>query len=211
MSRGLLGRLRGDRRGVVALEFAIVVPMWIIILVGFSELYLYMRAVAVIERTSATVADLLARRQTLGDCGLTDDSAYLGTYFEVAERVAAPLPLSTRGEVIAAGVVDSGNGPTIAWQRRSETQLNESSSLGRDGGPASLPATQGKVPNPAVAGDTLIVAQVLYRFDPFEGVRFALPGVPGEVTIRRISYARARFGALGAITPIPGCTAPATL
>ncbi|HTH16736.1 MAG TPA: TadE/TadG family type IV pilus assembly protein [Magnetospirillum sp.] len=207
----MIRRLRGDRRGVAALEAALIFPIAVIILVGFTEMYFYMRAVNIVERTSVTVADLLARRQTLLDCAQTTDSAYLGTYFHIGEIVAQPLVMATNGQIVAAAVIDTGAGPTIAWQRRSPFSVDTGSPIGTDGAAAKLPVTTVAVPNPALNGDTLIVASVAYRFRPFEGVRVLLPSLPGEVMIVRTAYARARFGALGALPGQPGCTASPSL
>ncbi len=58
---GALGGAGGDRRGSVAIEFALAMPVLILILLGCIDVGRLVLAHQKAERTAATVADLVAR------------------------------------------------------------------------------------------------------------------------------------------------------
>lgn len=194
-----------NRRGSVSLEVALLFPLAVMVLVGFSEMYFYVRAAAIIERVAFSVADSVAKRVALTDCTLETDSSFLGTHMLMAEVTAQPLNLAQSGQVIVSAVVDNGGNPNVIWQRRSTYTLNKASVLGKEGQQAILPKN---VVVAAVAGtqpDTLVVVEVFYRFQPFSGIRTLLPTLPLDVTLTRQAYARARVGSLANLGVQNGC------
>ena len=199
------------RRGSVAVETALMLPLVALVLGGFTELYFYARAVAIVERAAFTVADSVAKQVTLSECAEETSSTFLGTHMLTAKVTAQPLQMATSGQVIVSGVIDKDGKPVVAWQRRSTFTQNKSSSLGKTGAQPALP---GGIVVAAIAGtqaDTLISAEVFYKFEPFAGTRTFLPDLPGSVTITRQAFARARVGSLanlatggcGAALPAP--------
>lgn len=194
-----------NRRGSVSLEVALLFPLAVMVLVGFSEMYFYVRAAAIIERVAFSVADSVAKRVALTDCTLETDSSFLGTHMLMGEVTAQPLNLAQSGQVIVSAVVDNGGNPNVIWQRRSTYTLNKTSVLGKEGQQAILPKN---VVVAAVAGtqpDTLVVVEVFYRFQPFSGIRTLLPTLPLDVTLTRQAYARARVGSLANLGAQNGC------
>lgn len=195
-----------DRRASVALEVALLFPIAVILLVGFTELYFYVRTVAIVERVTGSVADMVAKRVSLMDCGWTTSSAFLGTHLMAAETMAQPLTLSTNGMVVVSGITDPGAGTTVSWQRRSSYALSKVTSVvGSQGGAPVLPPGLTVKQTAGTQADTLVVAELAYRFQPFAGIRSLLPGLPGEVTIRRQAYARGRWGTIGTLGTVAGC------
>lgn len=196
-----------NRRGSVSLEVALLFPLAVMVLVGFSEMYFYIRAAAIIERTAFSVADSVAKRVTLTDCAWETNSSFLGTHMLMAQVTSQPLGLTKSGQVIVSAVVDNGGNPNVIWQRRSTYTLNQDSILGKEGGQPILP--KGMVVA-AVAGtqlDTLVVAEVFYKFQPFAGIRTLLPTLPLDVMLTRRAYARARVGSLANLGAQTGCPA----
>lgn len=201
--------MASDRRGSVALEVALLFPLAVIVLVGFAETYFYMRAVVISERVVAGVADMLAKRNSLADCSDVAGSANLGTHVMAAEMMMAPLDLKANGMLIMSGISDQGRGPTIGWQRRTTyTVSGISSILGQQGGVPVLPAGIVIKPATPTITDTLVVAELVYRFKPFSGIRTFIPTLPLEITIRRTAYARSRWGSIS-VLQVNGCTAAA--
>lgn len=185
-----------NKRGSVSLEVALMFPLAVMVLVGFSEMYFYVRAAAIIERAAFSVADSVAKRVALIDCAWETNSSFLGTHMLMAQVTSQPLDLTKSGQVIVSAVVDNGGNPNVIWQRRSTYTLNQASVLGKQGQQPTLP--KGMVVA-AVAGtqpDTVVVAEVFYRFQPFAGIRNLLPTLPLDVTLTRRAYARARVGSL---------------
>lgn len=197
-----------NRRGSVSLEVALLFPLAVMVLVGFSEMYFYVRAAAIIERAAFSVADSVAKRVVLTDCAWETNSTYLGTHMLMAKVTSQPLDLTKSGQVTVSAVVDNpGNPgkPNVIWQRRSTYTLNQASTLGKQGQQAILPTG---VVVAAVAGtqpDTLVVAEVFYQFQPFAGIRTLLPTLPLDVTLTRRAYARARVGSLANLGAQIGC------
>lgn len=200
-----------ERRGSVAIELAIVLPLLFLMLMGFFEAYKYMRTVGLAERTAASLANLMARQQArLVDCQNTTDALNLGTYVMAAEKMMSPLPLSETGEVMLSAVHNPAVGigqtpvPKVAWQRHSTYTLKDAhSAVGTEGKDAILPG--GIVPDVG-NGDTVLVAEVFFRFTPFAMTSAFWPDHPGVVTISRAAYFRSRIFAQSALAPAPqGC------
>lgn len=196
-----------NKRGSVSLEVALLFPLAVMVLVGFSEMYFYVRAAAIIERAAFSVADSVAKRVVLTDCAWETNSTYLGTHMLMAKVTSQPLDLTKSGQVTVSAVVRNNGNPWVTWQRRSTYTLDQASVLGKQGGQAILPKD---VVVAAVAGtqpDTLVVAEVFYKFQPFAGIRNLLPTLPLDVTLTRRAYARARVGSLANLGTQIGCPA----
>lgn len=205
-----------DRQGVVALDFALLIPLILLILVGFFETYLFFRAASITERVAFSVANMVAERRTLYDCKESSSGDYLGAYFRAADILASNIDPEREGVVIVSAIRSKNGQPYLAWQRRTP---------GR-----SLKVTSAFT-NPASADlgditihdndDTLIVAEAFYAFDPFPRAN-ALGNLVSEggvaesdkadqeiipaLIISRRAYFRARYGLLGDLTSIGGCT-----
>lgn len=202
--------LARDRRGSVALELALVMPLMLLMLLGFYEAYMYIRSVAMVERATATVANIMGRQfSQLRDCNDSTNSLNLGAYVDAVVRMASPMPLSTQGEIILSAVANVSNGPTVRWQRRSQFKVNGTVSvLGVQNAQAKLPAAL----NALLIADntiTVMVVEVTYRFTPFAMTANFWSGNPGAVTISRVAYFRPRTIDLINLVPAgtAGCTA----
>lgn len=184
--------LRG-RTANAGIEFAFALPVLVLVALGVYEAYNYLRTVALIERAATSAANIMSRQTaSLRDCADTADALNLGTYVAAVQRITSPLPLDTRGEVFLSAVRNNGNGPVVVWQRRSTFSLsNQTSVLGTETNAASLPNGVPGVMTPT-SNITLMVVEVRYRFTPFSLVGDLYPGNPGEVTVSRIAYFRAR-------------------
>lgn len=205
-TRMIGGKLRSDRRGSVALEMALMFPLVAIVLLGFTELYFYARAVVISERVAFASADMLAKRQFLVDCTSTASSANLGTHILAAETMAQPLDFKANGMLIINAVEGGANGPSISWQRRTTYTLpGISSELGKEGAAPVLPPKLTVRPIVGTQQDTLIVVELFYRMQPFKGVRTLLPDLPLDVTITRKAYSRGRWGGLAKLQKNASC------
>lgn len=206
-----LSVLLRDRRASVALELALVIPILLLITLGFYEAYSYIRSVSMVERAAANLASMMGRQvEQLKDCAEPSDALNLGTYVDVAQRLVSPLPLATQGEVILSAVYNPGNNiPRVRWQRRSTfKQSGVASVLGVQNAPANLPSGLDAL----VRTDdsiTVMVVEITYRFRPFAMTEKFWSGSPGEVTISRVAYFRPRTIDLLNLVPASGsgCTA----
>lgn len=152
-----LGRLCACRRGNIAVEFGLMLPILVTFMVGIGEVGRFVLVKQKIDRVSASIGDLVARSDTLTRSELDD-------IFEAADAVAAPFDFSREGQIIVSSIVRDGSGPEIVWQREGRGDLGASSRLGRQGGRASFP--NGFTLR---EGEAVIVAETFFDFEPVLG------------------------------------------
>jgi hypothetical protein len=191
--------LRSDR-GSVAVELVIVIPIMVLLMVGFSEIYLYMRTVSALEHTAFTLADSLGQTTRLINTNATTDSNDLGSIWNAAALLSAPNSLNQGGGVIITSVCETTSScvwpamppptmvagvPQIWWQ--ASAPWNGSGMTTRVTPANILPATW-----PFRNGDSVIVVEVFYTFNPFAMTAGLWPGAPGTQTLYERIYVRPR-------------------
>jgi Flp pilus assembly protein TadG len=205
LSRSLstvLRRLFRSSRGSVSIEVVIIVPLMALVMLGFSEIYMYMRTVSAIEHTAFTLADSIGQMPQVINDNSTSDADNLGSIWSAATLLAAPNNLQGAGGVIVTSVCDStttpcgkaaptqqsmaAGTPEIYWQAKAPwtasgmTSKVTSSSI--------LPSTW-----PFRNGDSAIVVEIFLTFNPFTASKGLWPDAPGTQTIYERVYVRPRF------------------
>lgn len=115
---GAFSRLRDfarDRRGVGALEFAIVAPLLIMAYVSAFEVSVAVTVSRKINRASATVSDLLTQNQTT-------NKATLDTMKTVTKTVIAPFSQDGYSLKMTGIAVAADGKATVAWSRDQNAQ-----------------------------------------------------------------------------------------
>lgn len=208
----LIGRLRPasglvprglfkSSSGSVTIEVAIVVPLMLIILLGFTEMYFYIRAVSQVEHTAFTVADTLGEMTGVINSSSTSNANNLGSIWNDATLIDAPNNLSTEGGVIITSVCDAGTAPCgtatanlkskdpgtprIWWQAQAPFTTNAMPTTVVPGN--ILPTTW-----PFRTGDSALVVEVFYYYNPFSMVGVLWADAPGVQKIYRKVYVRPR-------------------
>ena len=104
-------KLRGDRSGVGAVEFALIAPVLIVLYMGSLEISVAMSVNKKLARASSTVADLVTQDDSV-------DKALLNSMVNVAQSVM--MPFRTDGmRVKITGIAIDGSGvgkATWSWQ-----------------------------------------------------------------------------------------------
>ncbi len=173
-----------DRCGSVAAEFAMALPVLVLIALAGVDIARFALLYQKLGRTAGTIADLVAQAETLSE-------SELAQLFMASAPVMAPFALDERGVVIISSVAASGEQPPrVLWQRHGAGQLGGISSiLGAETAVASLP--QGFLLRP---GESVVVGEVFYDFSPlFMGVL-----IHDRRLYQRAMF-RPRFGALTAL------------
>lgn len=167
----------------VAVEFALAVPVITFLMLGSVELARYVVLNQKLDRVAVSMADLVARAETISESDIDD-------ILLAAGEVARPFDFDGRGRVIVSSVMNpDGGGAEIAWQRSGAGSYSASSKLGSEGGSATLDDGM-----QVREGETAIISEVYFDFEPFLS---DLILDPREVYKR--AYHRPRLGTLDAI------------
>jgi hypothetical protein len=178
--RPLLGRLRRDQRGFSAAEFALVLPILVILSVGTVE---YSRLILLTQKLQSgafLLADLSARDRTLS-------TGQLANIFLAIDQVIAPFEFAEAGRALVTSIgVDTDDDPVVNWQCAGGGDLEAPSRLGEGAGEAAtLPDDLELSP-----GETIIAAEVFYAYAPLFGLG------PDARVIRRAAFYKPRLGDL---------------
>lgn len=142
----MLRRFGADRRGVAAIEFALIAPVAITLYMGFAELTMAMMANRRVAHAASVVGDLVAQSPTVAPSDLTD-------IFQVGNAIMSPFtptPLKMRITSITADVNDV---PKVSWSKGSGMSA------------MTVGNTAGGVPaNLMQPGDSVIQADVSYAY-----------------------------------------------
>lgn len=178
LPRSLLALAR-DTRGVSAVEFALVLPVLLLLSLGFAEVGRYALVALKVQHAATTLADLATREEQLS-------AGTLDGLFAACRHILAPFDMATDGVAIVTGVgAEGGGGPEVLWQRSGGGALTAASDVGGVGGAADLPDVL-----TVDDGETLVAAEVVFSYRPW------LLGVVPAATLRRTAYYRPRAGTL---------------
>jgi Flp pilus assembly protein TadG len=139
-----LRRLWRDRRGVVAVEFALVVPTLLVLFIGTFEASNLVRVKMKVDEAAPAIANLVALQ-------VSETSTLTSDFCAGAAYMLAPF--STAGLNVQVASVTNYNGTsTLDWTANCNNISNPQS-------PVTLAA--GLLPN---NGDTVIVVQTTYTY-----------------------------------------------
>lgn len=188
--KNLTARLRGfwfADAGAIAAEFGLVISMLIVILMGCYEAGRYILLHQKLDRTSTSVADLVAQAGGMS-------MAILNDTYAAGDEQTKPFNLATDGRIIVTSVYrPDTNNPKVVWQcKGGGAYAGAVSAIGSKGADASMPAnfTVG-------VGENVIVAEVFYDYHPFLFNGIFQPSVFVHTTFTR---PRGNF-----LTVDPGC------
>lgn len=155
------------RRAVAGLEFALILPLGLIVLLGISEVSTALLIDRKITRATHIGADLVAQEKAMTAAKVTD-------LFTAMEAIIVPFPPGTYMRI------------TSVWQNPATSSIEVDWSEARNGAPDS-----GSYALPAglilADGDSVIVSHVVYDYVPlFDGFIF------GSFTIEDKSYLKPR-------------------
>lgn len=186
------GALATDRRGVIALEFALILPLLILFCFGTVEVGRFVLLQMKLDQLAASVADLGTRDRTLSAATVDD-------IFAAGAHIVQPFDLATDGRITLSAVgLTAGDQPRVLWQRRSGGTLDVPSETGTVGNPATLPDEI-----TLAVGQTVIVAEVSFNYRGMFGM------LPARITTKR-AYFRPRLGSLQQLSSLDSLAWPLT-
>ena len=153
-------RVSRDRRGVAAVEFAIVAPVLIVLALATADLVQFIRSQLRLDATAVQVGQLVSQ------CNSITDSGDISQFWTYAQRIVGGLGTVTganaQGAVIISAVYTLNGKNTLAWQKKTGNPT-QASSVGSTQGKAAT-ITEGFV---VPAGQTLLVTEVSLPQQPW--------------------------------------------
>jgi len=164
----LLRRLRRDQDGVAATEFALILPVMVLMLVGMAEVFGLVQAYGKALSAAQVVSDLTSRADS-------QTTASMDAIVTGAQRVLDPLPSGADrlGVRVASVGISSGGQPTLLW----------SYSWG-GGAPAIV---TGDAAGLAARGESVIMVTMRYTHPPL------LQAILGSVSMNNSVVSRPRL------------------
>lgn len=155
MSR-IIKRLGRDRRGVSAVEFALLAPIMIAFYFGLCEFAQAFMAQQRMGHTSASVADLVTQTDAVTQADIND-------IFSVGELIMSPFPTDTLRQRITSLTMNSQGQVRVDWSRG-------------DGMPPRAAGATVAIPAGLIeANQSIIMTEVEYEFA--SPVSFVLPAL----------------------------------
>jgi Flp pilus assembly pilin Flp len=162
-------RLWRDERGLAVIEFALVAPLLLLLILGGLELINYSLAHLRVNQIAMTVADNSGRVMT----GI--DEANIYEVFAGGNVIGEPLEFEAHGRIVLSSLQDNGQGGAgagqmINWQR-CWGDLPVGSAYGTEGtgrDNADLADGMGRAGSRIVSapGTAVMVAEVVYEYQP---------------------------------------------
>jgi Flp pilus assembly protein TadG len=140
-------RFARDRRGVSAVEFALVAPVMIALYFGCVEISDGVAVDRKVSLTSATLANLVAQSTALTSTDMTN-------IFDASTAIVQPYSSSNLKMTVSCLSIDASKNVTTKWQATKN---------GGTGMSVSVPSDL------KVANSQLILAQVSYAYKPIVG------------------------------------------
>ncbi|MGH6735657.1 MAG: TadE/TadG family type IV pilus assembly protein [Methyloceanibacter sp.] len=166
-----LGRLLRDKRGVSALEFALILPALLMLYVGAVEIG---NALTIYRRTSqvaATAADLTAQVKQVTKSDVKDIQAAAGS-------ILTPYSTEPLKIVLTSVVADSNNQGKVDW------------SCANKGGGYAKNSSYALPAGLTEPDSSVVVAEITYSFTPLLGLTSIFS--PGAFDMERTFYTRPR-------------------
>ncbi len=143
-----LRHFRGDRRGVSAVEFALMAPLMIGLYLGCVEISDGVAADRKVSLTAAAVANLTAQVSTIS-------AAEMQNILDASSAIITPYSAGNLKITVSCIAVNASKNATVKWSvTRNGTALS---------GAVTLPSAL------AVASTQIILAQVSYAYTPIVG------------------------------------------
>lgn len=153
----VLGRLAGDRRGISAVEFALIAPLMVLLYCGLAEITLAMMAERRAGHTASAIGDLVAQDSTVTKAEVAD-------IFTVGSALVYPFPSGGLSMRLTSVRADANGAPLVVWCQVKGTALPK---LSPDAPVAGLPADF------LAANESAIMSEVSYGFDT--PIKYVLP------------------------------------
>jgi Flp pilus assembly protein TadG len=179
----LLHRFAAAREGAAAVEFALILPVMLLLYVGTMEASALISMDRRVQTITGTIGDLVAR----ADATISSDQ--LQDYFLAAQHILAPYSTGGLVETVTLVRVEADGDTEIEWSRQFVGGASSHVAGHAEGDPYDLPDEFIDIARDSY----VIVAEARYPYTPLVGLVF-----DQEYPLYRENFYLPRFG--GAIT-----------
>ena len=183
----LLGRFHRNERGVAAVEFALIMPVLLLLYFGSMEASVLFTADKRVNTISATVGDLVAQWDPSTG---TIDAATLTTYFTAATGIMTPYSTTGLKQVVSLVFVNSAGVTNVLWSKAS------GGGTVRTVGQPYTPLLQASMTDQVSRGGCVVAAETSYSYKPLFGQVFKT-----ALNLGHINYFVPRYGATAVVQP----------
>lgn len=162
-------RFARDRRGLAALEFALIAPMMIVVLFGAIELTELLATNRRAENTTASIADVISRDTTVSNAEVSD-------LWSAASALMYPNASGPMKMRVSSIQVETASSAKVLWSEAANGYTARSK-----GSAMTLPAGM------MVAGTSVVIAESSYNYVPPIGVFLDI-----AINLNHIEYRRPR-------------------
>ena len=178
-----------DERGTALVEFAMVLPILLSLLLTGIEVGRYVLLNLKLQHASYIMGDIVSRDEDMTNCDLDG-------LFGAIEQAVQPFEFDANGVVIVSGISkrSTQNNPKVRWQRSGAGSLSHASTYSAPVSNANLPA--GFVLDD---GESVLVVELFYQTEPW------LLGFIPQQTVSKTSFFRPRLGSIESYQPGINC------
>jgi Flp pilus assembly protein TadG len=181
-------RLSSDTRGIAAVEFALLVPLMLMVLFGTIQISTAVAVDRKVSLTARTLSDLISQAASITD---TDISNAFATSLAILSPYAT-TPLQSK---ISQVYID----PTtlvakVKWSKASNATAHTCNEV------VTVPTAL------QVAGTYLIMSEVTYNYQPIVGYDITVKFVSSSYPLSDLMFTRPRQSASVAYPTAPACT-----
>jgi Flp pilus assembly protein TadG len=161
---------------MIAVEFAAMMPILALILLGVFELSRFMIAIQKVDRIAAAMADYVSQTDKVTQSELTD-------LFDAVANIASPYSFETGVVIVSSVFKATESGATsVVWQRQGGGGLASASEIGPEDGTAILPGGM-----TLTANEGMVAAEAMMDYQPL-----FLDALISPIRIYRVAFYRPR-------------------
>jgi Flp pilus assembly pilin Flp len=186
--RPMIRRFLKDESGVSLTEFAVAVPVLVLMLVGGMEVSRMVLLSQKVDRVTTTTSDLIGQAETL-------TQAEINNIFNAANSILTPFVLAGNGRIVVTSLWLDNGVPRVCWQRSFPGTTPGTSNFPAPGFRATLPSGL-----QLRTSEAILAAETFFNYSP------AFWRELGAQSYHRVSYSRPRMTSLTSIDGV-GCAA----
>ena len=188
---GLLAHLAADTRGIAAVEFAMIMPLMMVMFFGMIDVSMGVGADRKVTMIAQSMADLASRYTSVND---TD----VANFMKIGDAMLTPYAADALTVTISQVYLDPGaNGLGKVQWSKGDAPRDAGSSITVPAGLIGKDASSN-----VLANQFLLLAEVTFAFKPIIG--YVVP--KAGMTLSQSSYTRPRQSACVYYSPATACT-----